>query len=56
MYSPIDVAVGFTIESITDTLRERQTVLRMVTVRPTLTYASGIASPVATRDGGGPKK
>jgi hypothetical protein len=30
--------------------------LRMVPVRPTLAYASGIASPIATRDAGGPKK
>jgi hypothetical protein len=29
----------------------------MVTVRPTLAYASGIASsPIATRDAGGPRK
>jgi hypothetical protein len=30
--------------------------LRMVVVRPTLAYASGIASPIGTTNTGGPKK
>jgi hypothetical protein len=30
--------------------------LQMLTMRPTQAYASGIASPTATRDGRGPKK
>jgi hypothetical protein len=56
MYAPHDVAIWLVIECVTNTQREIQAFLRMITVKPTLAYATGIASPIATRDAGGPKK
>jgi hypothetical protein len=56
MYSPHAVAVKLVFEGSTDAHKRIQFILRMVTVKPTLVYAVGIASPIAMRDEEGPKK